>query len=217
MKPKGVILTGPDKTIAAQAEARGLPVQVDPEMPLAYSKTLFVAPGTGVPWDLLPAAWHFLERWDAAVPLWRYGRTANDVGSKEERKRTAAVIRDLRVLLHSVELLFVRNNEQGQALMEAYRAELGDHGGAPLPDARLAFLRALYTVKPCLCVLPTTWLAEIQARAKQDARVLSARGRTMPRGPLVQVEIAPGQFVKCHPGEEERVLRLLTPKRRRER
>ena len=212
MKPKGIILTGPDKTIAAQAEARGLPVQVDAEMSLAYSKTLFVAPGTGVPWDLLPAAWHFLERWDAAVPLWRYGKTASDVGSKEERKLTAAVIRDLRVLLHSVQLLFVRNNEQGQALMEAYRAELADSS-----EPRLAFLRALYEVKPCLCVLPTTWLAEIQARAKKDAQLLSARGRQMPRGPLVQVEIAPGQFVKCHPGEEERVLRLLTPKRRRER
>ena len=62
------------------------------------------------------------------MPLWRYGKTAQSVGTKAERKRTRAVIRDLRVLLHSVELLFVRANEPGRALMDAYRQELEGGG-----------------------------------------------------------------------------------------
>jgi hypothetical protein len=199
---RGIVLSGPDKTIEAQARNKRLGIVVDPGLPLAFDKALFVEPGTEVPWDLLPAAWHFLERWDAAVPLWRYGKTAADVGSKTERAQTQAMIRDLRVLLHSVELLFVRNNEDGQALMAAYREEL-----AGSSEKRLAFLRALYRVKPRLCVLPVTWLAKVAARSKQDA--IATRGRGRPTGArLVEVEIGPGRFVKCNPGDEETVLKM---------
>ena len=204
---KGIILLGPDRNIEKRAESKGLRCLVDPEMALPWDKVVFVEPGTEVPWDLLPAAWHFLERWDAAVPLWRYSVNAADVGSKEERKATQAVVRDLRVLLHAVELLFVRNNEDGQALMHAYRQELA--GG---DNKRLAFLRAYYETKPKLCVLPRTWLRKIYERSKMDARVSTRVDRghrnTGPR--LVQVEIAPGRFVKCNPGDEERVKEMLT-------
>jgi len=240
---RGIVLSGPDKTIEARAKGLKLAVTVDPDLPLAYKKTLFVQPGTGVPWDLLPAAWHFLERWDAAVPLWRYGKTAEDVGTKAERKRTRAVVRDLRVLLHSVELLFVRDNEAGRALVEAYREEAppqsppSDGGEGRGVNLRLAFLRALYRVKPRVCVLPISWLAEVQARSKQDLRATIGQGRTMVKGgggslrrprkrrePLVRVEVAPGRFVKCHKGDEEEVVRqfkerlaLSRPGRRRGR
>jgi hypothetical protein len=195
---RGIVLLGPCKPNEARARSVGLPVTVDAGMPLAYDKTLFVIPGTRVPWDLLPAGWHFLERWDAAVPLWRYGVTAADVGTAEERKLTVAVVRDLRVLLHSVELLFVRDNADGRALMEAFREEL-----AAGPERRLAFLRAYYRVKPRLCVLPISWMAEVQARAQKDARVMAE----LPRqgGILVTVEIEPGRLVKCYKGDEEKV------------
>jgi hypothetical protein len=189
---KGIVLLKADKTIQGKAKQFKLGVVVDAGLPLAFDKTLFTVPGTGVPWDLLPAAWHFLERWDAAVPMWRYGVNATDVGSKSERERTQKVVRDLRVLLHSVELLFVRDNADGQALIEAYREERG--GG----EARLAFLRALYRTKPRLCVLPRSWLAEVQQK-----------GYVVPRAPksgaLVQVEIGPGQFVRCRPENVELV------------
>jgi hypothetical protein len=195
----GIVLTGADKNIQARARAANLPVTVDAAMPLAYDKTLFVAPGTRVPWDLLPAAWHFLERWDAAVPLWRYGVNAADVGSKEERARTAAVIRDLRVLLHSVELLFVRDNEDGRALMAAYWTERQNG-----TDNRLSFLRALYQVKPRLCVLPLSWLADI-AHEAASSKAVSRRKPQIPV-PLVRVEITPGRYVNCRQGDEEKVL-----------
>ena len=64
-KKKGIVLSGPDKGIEAKAKNLGLGVTIDPELPMAFPKTLFVEPGTRVPWDLLSAAWHFLERWDA--------------------------------------------------------------------------------------------------------------------------------------------------------
>ena len=198
MKSKGIVLSATDHTIKSKARSAKLPLVVDPALPLSFGKTLFTEPGTGIPWDLLSAGWHFLERWDAAVPLWRYGKTAQSVGTKAERKQTIAVIRDLRVLLHSVELLFVRANEPGQALMDAYRQEL-EAGG----DKRLAFLRAYYQVKPRLCVLPRSWLAEVAQRARRDH--IAMRGQRRKTAPLVEIELSPGRFVKCHAGDEDKV------------
>ena len=209
---KGIVLLKHDTSIEERAKAKGYEVLVDAAMPLAFEKTLFVTPGKemDVPWDLLPAAWHFLDRWDAAVPLWRYATNASDVGTKAERKATKAVARDLRVLLHAVELLFVRDGEQGRALMDAYRQELNG-AEAPTTNRRLAFLRAMYQVKPRVCVLPRTWLRKIYERSKMDARATSTARNQRPTGQrLVTVELAPGRFVKCNPGDEEKVKRMLT-------
>jgi hypothetical protein len=143
------------------------------------------------------------------VPLWRYGVNAADVGSKAERARTAAVVRDLRVLLHSVELLFVRDKGYGPDLVAAYREEL-----VGSDEPRLAFLRAMYRVKPRVCVLPVTWLAAVAERSRRDA---SARLEMRPRktGPMVTVEVAPGRFVKCHKGDEELVRQQFAEQGRR--
>jgi len=219
---RGVVLLGADRAIQAKAKRAKLPVVIGELGSPPFAKTLFVAPGTEVPWDLLPAAWHFLERWDAAVPLWRYGVNAADVGTPSERKRTEEIVRDLRVLLHSHELLFVRDNEAGRALMAAFVEEGRESGG----EARLAFLRAVYRVKPRLCVLPRSWLAEVQSRSIRDARARgvrtvagatrSSRRGARPRGQaLVRVEIEPGRFVQCHPGDEQKVREMYAARRGR--
>lgn len=224
-----MILGGTDQRIEAGARTARLPVEYGQAPTLRWTKTLIVQAGTAVPWDLLSAAWHFLERWDAAVPLWRYGVVAADVGTPADRERTAAVVRDLRVLLHATELLFVRDagrpGEDGRALVEAWNEELTGGG-----DGRLAFLRAFYRVKPRLCVLPRSWVGESDSRTAQDLRMAPSLGLQIAtgssKGPrenrrvrenrrpragtaggrrLVQVEIGPGRFVQCCAGDEERV------------
>lgn len=196
---RGVVLLGDDAQVAAQAKAHKLPVLVRDEPSVPWPMTLIVTAGTRVPWDLLPAAWRFLERWDAAVPLWRYGETAEDVGRAAERKRTQAVIRDLRVLLYSHELLFVRKNAVGETLVATWVEEME---GASEP--RLAFLRAVYRIKPRLCVLPRTWLAEIAEQARQATmRTSRLRHQRNTAGePMVQIEVAPGVTVQCRESEE---------------
>lgn len=167
---------------------------------IPFDKTLFVD-GVKIPVDLLAAGWHFLNRWDIAVPLWKYGTTAADIGTKEDQRVTRAVVRDLRVLLHSYELLFVRKSDTGEQFMIQWEQEIknGD-------DKRLAFLRALYIVKPRCCVLPTSWLAEIKERnSKYSHRFPPARSPNSAK-PMVTVELSPGRFVKCHAGDEEKVL-----------
>lgn len=202
----GILLLGRDEVITSRAKRAGLDVIIGqagltPSLP--FDKTLITTPGTRVPFDLLPAAWGFLERWDAAVPLWRYDVTAATAGTAAERERTAAVIRDLRVLLHAVELLFVRRNEAGEALVGAWLESLGEAGEA---DRQLAFLRAVYRVKPRLCVLPVSWLVESrQSRRAGTTPVHTGAAPGKGKGrPLVQVELSPGRFVKVHKGDEER-------------
>lgn len=197
---RGIYLRGKDEVIESRAKAAGLKVVVGDALDVPFERTLIVEPGTRVPWDLLPAAWSFLLRWDAAVPLWRYGVLAQDVGTAAEREATRAVVRDLRVLVHATELLFVRQSEGGCALVEAWRAELAGGG-----DRQLAFLRAYYRVKPRLCVLPVTWLAEVRAASSQAMRRRSGARSPNAANPLVKVELEPGRFVKCHAGDEARV------------
>lgn len=202
---KGIVLYGAknDDVIQQRGKAAGLKVTVVnfPPQELPFDKNMIVQVGTRVPWDLLPAAWNFLERWDAAVPLWRYGILAQDVGTPEERKRTQEVVRDLRVLLHSYELLFVRRSEAGIRLVDQWRLEC--EGGC---DRRLAFLRAFYIVKPRLCVLPTTWLAEVQGHSKQAAAQARVGRVQRTGGALVRLELEPGRIVKVRPEDVQTVL-----------
>lgn len=210
MTSRGVVIRGgADEVIESRARRAGLGVYPLPdhlqkgEGSLPFDKNLIVEAGTRVPWDLLPAAWHFLDRWDAAVPLWKYGVLASDVGTAEEREVTRFVVRDLRVLLHSVELLFVRNNDTGKKLMHSWKLQMEVGDG----EERLAFLRALYIEKPRLCVLPTTWLAEVHQNLS-GAIVAGQRLLINKPRPMVVVEVAPGKLVKCYAGDEAHLVAL---------
>lgn len=202
MPDRGFVLRGQSEAIAVRAHKAGLGVEVvaaaAPPPPPPFARTLYVTAGANVPWDLLPAAWHFLEKWDAAVPLWRYGVTAAAVGTPFEQEWTEKVVGDLRVLLHATELVFARQQGAGGELLAAWAEE-----AAAGEDERLAFLRAVARVKPRLCVLPRSWLAD----TRRGPRRVGRRRRSPNAGqPLVQVEVAPGRYVKCHAGDEEKVL-----------
>jgi hypothetical protein len=101
--------------------------------------------------ELIPTGLHLLGKWEVAVPLWDYDALALTAGDAADRERTVAVIRDLRVPMYDTRLMFVRRCPNGRALIDRFNEER--QGG----DERLAFLRALYAVKPLICALPTTW------------------------------------------------------------
>lgn len=206
-----------DKTARVRCKQLGIELVVSDGWEVR-GPTLFArAP---VPWDLVRAGFEFLARWDAAAPLWRYGVLAETLGSKDERKRTKEITRDLRLLVHAPELLFVADTELGRALVETWRRECGDEPGnefladehsagrppAGTLDERLAFVRALYVVKPRFCTLPRSWLAEETVRAVRDVRASEGRRKPMAQ-PLVTVQVRPGVAVKCKPGDEGAVLK----------
>lgn len=204
-----IVIRSDDKTIRSRAKKAGAKVVVTDSWEVT-GPTLFAS--TTIPFDLISAGFHFLERWDVAAPLWRYNRIASDVGTPADQKRTRAITRDLRLLLYAPELLFVRDSDAGRALVTVWREEC-EHG-----DERLAFLRALYKVKPIFCALPLSWLADIREKpgAVTKARRAKSRHKGSGRG-MVKVQVGPNQHVKCKPGDEEAVRkRFLKMKMNRE-
>ena len=204
----GIVIRQEDPVARGKAARLRMSVDIRPDWTLPWPHTLFIAPGTCVPWDLAPVGFGFLTRWDVAAPFWRAGVLAKDLGTPAERERTANVIHDLRVPVYSHELLFVRNSPAGQAFLSAWRAECGQ--AADPQDAlkgceRLAFLRALYAVKPAFCVLPRLWLADLAQREVSDRKSIQRRSLEKAE-PLIKVEIAPGRFVRCHERDRAKVL-----------
>jgi len=212
-----LVLRASDKTAKAYQRKFGYELSVSDGWELPAERTLFVATGTAVPYNLLDAGYHWLERWDVAAPLWRYGVLAADIGTPSERKATEKVILDLRQLLYAHELLFVRDSEAGRGFLQRWRLECVGKG----IESRLAFLRALHIVKPLFCALPCSWLAAEAQRARQDARAHIAgpippkefriqggalsqvtKPHRTPAG-LVHVELAPGRYMLCRPGDED--------------
>ena len=189
---KGIFTTELDQDLISKAAKRGLLVTQGNEPRIAYEQTLIAGHGVDVPWDLLDSGFQFLERWDVAAPLWRYGVLAKDVGTTDERKRTEAVTLDLRIPLYAPELLFIRQSEAAGQFLECWRQEC--EGGA---NERLAFLRALCMVKPLFLALPRSWLKEGTGRAEVPRRPVGGMTK------LVNVEIAPNRYVCCRPEEAE--------------
>ncbi|HML23511.1 MAG TPA: hypothetical protein PKD09_17780 [Aggregatilinea sp.] len=121
---------------------------------LPYTETLLWVPEFEPRLDLLVQGFKLLQQWQVAVPLWDYETLAAHVGSEEERAYTETIVRDLRVPLRDTRLIFARRCPDTRRLVatwceERRRFEEGDD--------RLAFLRALYLVKPVICDLPNSW------------------------------------------------------------
>ena len=231
-----LVISQADKQTHLQAKKAGLSVVETEEgvlrstsgRHLEYDRALFAGPGVHIPWHLVAYGLHFVERWDAAAPLWRYGILAQDVGSEGERKATEQIVRDLRVPLYACELLFVKGSEAGRQLVATWEEERARTFGVPQgkgSEPRLAFLRALYRVKPIFCALPRSWMDESfswRASVWQPPRVQSTlrpggRSFGVPQDKqLVRVQIAPGVYVRCYPGHEQEVVdRLGRGKRRK--
>jgi hypothetical protein len=84
--------------------------------------------------------------------MWDYNELAATVGTDEDRAKVKAVIRDLRVPLYDTRLIFARKTETTIRLFKEYNTELSNG-----MDDKLAFLLALYRVKPFLLPVPLTW------------------------------------------------------------
>lgn len=120
--------------------------------------TLLWNPEVPLRLELLSAGFRFLDHWHVAAPLYDYNTLAFQHGTLEERKRTMAVIGDLRVPLYETRALFVRQCPEVDALLDAWTHERKDDA-----DERLAFHRALWRVKPLILPLPITWIEGKQA------------------------------------------------------
>ena len=100
---------------------------------------------------LIPNGFGLLQRWQIAVPIWKYDELALHLGSPEERQRTKEIIHDLRVMAYDTRCMFIKRCTDTERLIEIWAEER--RGGCD----KLAFLRALYMTKPLICALPISW------------------------------------------------------------
>lgn len=225
MSQRGIVIRQDEKAIHQLAKQQHLAVEAREGYGLPWPRTLFLDPSIHVPWGMLPSGMDFLDNWEAAAPVWSYETLIADVATGQDRKLTEALIGDLRVPMYATELLFVRDCEAGRALLAAWQEEIA---AVPQGDARVAFSRALYRVKPLFLQLPRSWLTTTK-ETKQ--RVIGGVAQAAPaearrhrpglqmRDDLVRVEVAPGRWVRCVPGNEEKVkaewIEAHTPRRLR--
>lgn len=141
----GVVLLGSPAT----KPPGGLERVSSDEPRLEFARTLIWS-GVNFRGDLLGIGFSLLDTWELAVPLLSYETLARDLGDESERERTRAVIRDLRVPVYDVRLMFLRRCHATRELLDEWAGEAGDR--------TLAFARALYRVKPLVLALPATWV-----------------------------------------------------------
>ena len=150
----GLNITGPvPPTILPrlqESDRLGITESDGPGLP--YPQTCIWNPAVVLRPELLPVGFAQLNTWQVACPLWDYSELACHMGNEAEKERTEAVIRDLRVPMYDTRLMWVRRCGDTQRLIDQWRAERTDG-----EDDKLAFLRALYHVKPMILALPVTW------------------------------------------------------------
>lgn len=167
----GVVLTSESETAAARLCEMGLQViSGGASEVVPFERTLLWDPAAPLRLDLIPNGFHLITRfaWQIAAPIWSYEQLARDIGSAEDRARTEAVIRDLRVPVYDCRVLFLRRCAEVEQLLEAWREECQlpeadgrEHEASGRDDAlRLACMRALYRVRPLICALPVTWVGK---------------------------------------------------------
>lgn len=118
------------------------------EPSLPFPHTLIWDPNVHLRKELVPVGFAQLDIWQVACPLWDYNELATHEGDEAEKERTKAVIHDLRVPMYDTRLMFVKRCGDTRELIDMWQAE---------GRGRLAFLRALYQVKPMMLALPVTW------------------------------------------------------------
>lgn len=134
----------------------GLPVTNRADR-LPYPRTLlWDATNLKLRTNILPIGFKLLDNWQVVAPLFDYDMLACNVGSEEDRERTKAVIHDLRIPMYDTRMIFMRRSGDTQQLLSLWEQER--HGGS---DPKLAFLRALYQIRPVICAQPTSWTRKV--------------------------------------------------------
>lgn len=127
----------------------------DWEPTLPYTETLIWKTSLDLRLDLLLTGFMLLKTWQVVVPLLDYTTLAASIGTPAEQDATQAVIYDLRVPVRDTRLIYVRRCDTTRELMTVWGEAM-----KTCPNEQLAFMQALYTVKPIVCDVPASWGSE---------------------------------------------------------
>lgn len=146
----GVVVVGGDGQKLAGLAHTGIEVKTG-AVRLPWLRTLIMQPEITLQENMILTGLGLLEPWQVVVPLRPYNVLAQNIASDEEREKTLAVIPDLRVPVYDHRCVFMRRCPESEELLVQWQEEGG---------GLLAFLRALYTVKPLVLALPCLWTSK---------------------------------------------------------
>lgn len=109
--------------------------------------------------ELLHVGFKWLEKFQLLIPMHDYAELAVHIGTEQDREITKSIIRELRVPVYDTRLIFVRRCDETKELFikwQEYKTKISED--------KLAFLCALYEIKPVMMPLPTTWISKDRVR-----------------------------------------------------
>lgn len=145
----GLLIMGPSSARKLLGKLESSLQIVNGDRALPFAHTLLWNPDLRFPLRLLGAGFELLTRWQVVAPLWSYERLATTAGTEHARARAEELLHDLRVPLYDTRFVFARRSDATKRLLERW-----DWWEEELADERLAFLCAVYEVKPVICALP---------------------------------------------------------------
>ncbi len=151
----GIAFTGDAKAAGEYLKAQRIGIQIQQGVKLPWPRTLIWQVGCGLWPGLVGVGFKLLKTWQVAIPLCRYDILTRDVGTPEDRAATEAIVHDLRVPLYEVRQMYMQCCDDTRRLLDVWDEEQARVQGG---DVRLAFLRALFTVKPFVLALPCSWV-----------------------------------------------------------
>lgn len=104
---------------------------------------VFIDTKANIDYALLEQGFRWLDRWEVIAPFRPYAELAQDIAGSEVLK-----IGDLRQPVYDPRLIFIKTNAKGKKFWERFTS------GKEVMDPRLAFLSALWDVKPLTKPLP---------------------------------------------------------------
>lgn len=149
----GVLIRSKIK-VPAWTEAFALDVKFG-NISLPFEHTLIWSPPKPPKQQYIIVSFKILQNWDVLVPVRSYDKLVAQLGTAEERARMKKIVRDLHVPFFSTGVMFVKRNERTEELITLWKSEIPKWS-----DERLAFLCAVYKVKPFILPLPTDWIGE---------------------------------------------------------
>jgi hypothetical protein len=183
-----------------------------------FERTLYVDAETE--FKISPViGFNLLDRWDFVIAEAELRSLATTFPtSHHEADKTAAWLKTPHILYHNSGMFFWRKSDAALKLFELWSEEWLKYKGW---DEQVALLRALLRSDALFLNVPFTWNCRgpkgafmlyhrfaSRAARKYKGRAYTSRN-TGPMGipgrPLVQVQLGPGRFVKCHAGDEEKV------------
>lgn len=148
----GIVLTDGEYNAYRQAKIN-IDVKRAPPL-LQFSKTMIYDGTFGrARDDLIPTGFKMLDKWQIVVPLHSYTELACEIGTAQDRQITKDVVHDLRCMVYEPRFMFARKCQDIERLLHLWQEEkkCGQND-------KLAFLRAVYQVKPLILAVPVTWI-----------------------------------------------------------